>query len=57
MNTLILADQWLGWSATYWLMAALMGVGMVATWYVVAVRHVYEDTPTTSAALPTPEVP
>ena len=28
----------------------------VATWYVVAVRHVYEDTPTSSAALPTPEV-
>jgi len=34
-GALILADQWLGWSATYWLMAALMGVGMVATWYVV----------------------
>lgn len=34
-GALILADQWLGWSATYWLMAALMGVGMVATWFVV----------------------
>jgi len=34
-GALILADQWLGWSATYWLMAALMGVGMIATWYVV----------------------
>ncbi len=34
-GALILADQWLGWSATYWLMAALMGIGMVATWYVV----------------------
>src|SRR5512132_1765749 len=34
-GALILADQWLGWQATYWLMAALMGVGMVAVWYVV----------------------
>ena len=33
-GALILADQWLGWSATYWLMALLMGVGMIATWYV-----------------------
>ena len=34
-GALILADQWLGWSATYWLMAALMGVGMIATWLVI----------------------
>jgi PAT family beta-lactamase induction signal transducer AmpG len=34
-GALILADQWLGWSATYWLMAALMGIGMLATWFVV----------------------
>ena len=34
-GALILADQWLGWQATYWLMAALMGVGMVATWFVI----------------------
>jgi MFS transporter, PAT family, beta-lactamase induction signal transducer AmpG len=34
-GALILADQWLGWQATYWLMAALMGVGMLATWFVV----------------------
>jgi len=34
-GALILADQWLGWQATYWLMAALMGVGMLATWLVV----------------------
>ena len=34
-GALILADQWLGWQAAYWLMAALMGVGMVATWFVV----------------------
>lgn len=34
-GALILADQWLGWQATYWLMAALMGVGMIATWFVV----------------------
>jgi len=33
-GALILADQWLGWQATYWLMAALMVVGMVATWFV-----------------------
>jgi PAT family beta-lactamase induction signal transducer AmpG len=31
-GALIVADQWLGWHATYWLMAALMGVGMLATW-------------------------
>ncbi|OGA93045.1 MAG: muropeptide transporter AmpG [Betaproteobacteria bacterium RIFCSPLOWO2_12_FULL_66_14] len=34
-GALILADQWLGWQATYWLMAALMGVGMAATWLAV----------------------
>ena len=34
-GALILADQWLGWTAAYWLMAVLMGVGMIATWYVV----------------------
>ena len=34
-GALILADQWLGWQVTYWLMAALMGVGMIATWFVV----------------------
>jgi PAT family beta-lactamase induction signal transducer AmpG len=34
-GALILADQWLGWSATYWLMAALMAAGMLATWLVV----------------------
>jgi len=34
-GALILADQWLGWRATYWLMAALMAAGMIATWLVV----------------------
>ena len=34
-GALILADNWLGWQATYWLIAALMGVGMAATWFVV----------------------
>ena len=34
-GALILADQWLGWQAAYWLMAGLMGVGMLATWLVV----------------------
>jgi PAT family beta-lactamase induction signal transducer AmpG len=34
-GALILADQWLGWAATYWLMAALMAAGMVVTWFVV----------------------
>lgn len=34
-GALILADQWLGWQGAYWLMAALMGVGMVATWFAV----------------------
>ncbi len=34
-GALILADQWLGWTVTYWLMAALMAVGMLATWFVI----------------------
>jgi PAT family beta-lactamase induction signal transducer AmpG len=34
-GALILADQWLGWTATYWLMAGLMVVGMAATWLAV----------------------
>jgi PAT family beta-lactamase induction signal transducer AmpG len=29
---LILADGWLGWKGTYWLMAALMLVGVAAVW-------------------------
>jgi len=29
---LILADSWLGWTGTYWLMAALMLVGVAAVW-------------------------
>ncbi|HEX6002793.1 MAG TPA: MFS transporter [Burkholderiales bacterium] len=32
-GALVLADQWLGWNAMYFLMAALMGVGLVATWF------------------------
>lgn len=31
-GALVLADQWLGWHGAYWLMAALMTVGMAATW-------------------------
>jgi len=31
-GALVLADQWLGWSGTYWLMAALMLVGVAAAW-------------------------
>jgi PAT family beta-lactamase induction signal transducer AmpG len=31
-GALILADQWLGWQAMYWTMAALMLVGFAATW-------------------------
>ncbi|MGE3677074.1 MAG: MFS transporter [Burkholderiales bacterium] len=34
-GVLILADLWLGWRGAYWLMAALMAVGMVATWFVI----------------------
>ena len=30
---LVLADSFLGWQATYFLMAALMGIGIVATWF------------------------
>lgn len=33
-GALILADQGLGWHATYWLMAGLMALGMGATWFV-----------------------
>ena len=29
---LVLADSVLGWQSTYWLMAGLMAVGMIATW-------------------------
>jgi PAT family beta-lactamase induction signal transducer AmpG len=32
-GALVLADQWLGWHGTYWLMAALMAVGLAATWF------------------------
>ncbi len=34
-GALILADQWLGWTATFWLMAGLMVIGMAATWLAV----------------------
>jgi PAT family beta-lactamase induction signal transducer AmpG len=34
-GALILADQWLGWQGTYWLMAGLMVVGMVGTWFAI----------------------
>jgi len=34
-GALILADQWLGWEATYGLMAALMAIGMIATWLMI----------------------
>lgn len=30
---LVLADSLLGWTATYWLMAGLMGIGIVTTWF------------------------
>jgi len=30
---LVLADSVMGWRATYWLMAALMLIGIVATWF------------------------
>ena len=32
-GALVVADQWLGWHGTYWLMAGLMAVGMAATWF------------------------
>ena len=32
-GALVLADQFLGWSAMYFLMAALMGVGIITTWF------------------------
>jgi PAT family beta-lactamase induction signal transducer AmpG len=30
---LVIADSWLGWRATYWLMAGLMLIGVTATWF------------------------
>ncbi len=30
---LVIADSYIGWQATYWLMAALMLVGVIATWF------------------------
>ncbi|MBL8378485.1 MAG: muropeptide transporter [Burkholderiales bacterium] len=30
---LVIADSFLGWRATYWLMAGLMLIGVVATWF------------------------
>ncbi len=30
---LVLADSFLGWQATYFLMAALMAIGVIATWF------------------------
>jgi PAT family beta-lactamase induction signal transducer AmpG len=32
-GALVIADQWLGWHGTYWLMAGLMLVGMAGTWF------------------------
>ena len=32
-GALMLADQFLGWNAMYFLMAALMAVGIVTTWF------------------------
>jgi PAT family beta-lactamase induction signal transducer AmpG len=32
-GALVLADQFLGWNAMYFLMATLMGVGIAATWF------------------------
>jgi PAT family beta-lactamase induction signal transducer AmpG len=32
-GALVIADQYLGWSTMYLLMAALMGIGIVATWF------------------------
>ncbi|TAK42961.1 MAG: MFS transporter [Betaproteobacteria bacterium] len=32
-GALVVADQWLGWHGTYWLMAGLMVIGMAATWF------------------------
>ena len=53
-GALILADQWLGWQATYWLMAALMGVGMAATWLVVEPEPRGEPPKTLDAAVVKP---
>jgi PAT family beta-lactamase induction signal transducer AmpG len=32
-GALVVADQWLGWQGTYWLMAALMVLGMAGAWF------------------------
>jgi hypothetical protein len=50
------ADNFLAGS----LLTLLMPVGLliaIAIWYVLAVKRVPEDTPTSSTSLPSPEVP
>ena len=37
---LVLADSYIGWRATYWLMAALMAIGMLATYVAADPSHI-----------------
>src|SRR6185295_15387669 len=53
-GVLILADQWLGWQAAFWLVAALMGVGMVATWFVIEPQAAGEPPKTLDEAVVKP---
>jgi hypothetical protein len=55
MPPVLFADNFLAGS----ILTLVMPIGLVlaiAIWYLLAVRHVPEDTPTSSASLPPPEV-
>jgi hypothetical protein len=55
MPPLLFADNFLAGSLLSLLLPTLLLVG-IAVWYVRTVRHVPEDTPTASAALPSSDV-
>ncbi|MGA9858861.1 MAG: hypothetical protein WBQ18_13440 [Solirubrobacteraceae bacterium] len=55
MPTLMFADNFLAGSILSLLMPTLL-LSAIAVWYVMAVKRVPKDTPTSSTTLPSPEV-
>jgi PAT family beta-lactamase induction signal transducer AmpG len=53
-GALVLADQFLGWSTMYLVMAALMGVGIVATWFAPEPEEVPSAPKTLASAISEP---
>jgi MFS transporter, PAT family, beta-lactamase induction signal transducer AmpG len=53
-GALVLADQFLGWSTMYLVMAALMGVGIVATWFAPEPEEVPRAPKTLASAISEP---